>query len=99
MNSERIGDLVSEIEAALNRAVVRGHDKDARRLAGKLQGIELAAGALRSGGNTSALVDAYQRRQAQAERNGHANTATKLSGVVEGLFQVVGHDIATPYDF
>ena len=94
MQSEQLNRATQDTVHAVDRAERLGFLKDARRLRGRLVGLQYSAGILSKFDDyldkIDEQVETYGRRVAQAERNGHPNTAMKLNGVGEGLVLAAG---------
>ena len=91
--STRIAALAGMTASAIDRADRLDHPKDFRRLTGKLEGLEFAAGVILDGNDTQdvfAELVLVRKREAQATRNEHPNTALKQHGKAEGLFIGLG---------
>jgi len=95
---ERLTEAVRFNACALERAQRLGYAKDERRLAGKAQGLETILGFVAQGDVSVEAVklhaDRIARRESQASRNGHEETAAKLNGELSGVQQALGIIIA-----
>lgn len=94
MRSEQLIKATQDAANAVKRAECSEYPNDARRLNGRLFGLQYGAGILTQFGNSSGKVSEqvtiFSKRVTQAENNGHPNTAKKLTGVVEGLVLALG---------